>query len=201
MSEGYRGFIQNHNPTSQQLTKIADEEEILRKNGVDPYVFVRFIRMLCTAFVPIWFLSWVILMPINRAGALATTSQGAQSGLDMFTFGSVVDKNRYWAHCILSWVFNGWLLWLVWREMGIWVVVRQRHLVSPKHSRLAQASTVLVTGIPKHYMDEGELAKLFSHLPGGVKRVWLSRYVQSLKRSSANVPVTSRTCLRCGNAV
>ena len=61
--------------------------------------------------------------------------------------------------------------------MQHWLVVRQQFLVSKHHSKQPQASTVLITGIPKEYMDERRLEQLFSSLPGGVRRIWLARYV------------------------
>ena len=70
-----------------------------------------------------------------------------------------------------------WILFLIWHEMQNWLVVRQQFLVSKHHSRQPQASTVLITGIPKEYMDERRLEQLFSSLPGGVRRIWLARYV------------------------
>lgn len=69
----------------------------------------------------------------------------------------------------------GWILFLIWGEMRHWLVIRQKHLINPGHSKLPQANTVLVTGISKGYMDEAKLEQLFSHLPGGVKRIWLNR--------------------------
>lgn len=68
-----------------------------------------------------------------------------------------------------------WILYLIWGEMAHWLVVRQRHLISPKHSKLPQANTVLITDIPGNYLDEEKLEQLFSRLPGGVKRIWLNR--------------------------
>lgn len=64
--------------------------------------------------------------------------------------------------------------------MAHWLVIRQQYLVSPSHSKLAQASTILVTGIPPHLMEERALAKLYSHLPGGVKRIWLVRNLKDM---------------------
>ncbi|WVF72428.1 hypothetical protein IAT40_007243 [Kwoniella sp. CBS 6097] len=157
---------------------MADPEEILHKNGVDPYVFVRFLIMMSKAMIPIWLLSWLILLPVD--GAKSTVSN--KEGLDRFTFGNVAkDKqSRYWAHLILDWVFISWILWLIWGEMKHWLVVRQNHLIKPSHSQLAQANTVLVTGIPKHYLDEEKLEQLFTHLPGGVKRIWLNRNLKEM---------------------
>ncbi|OXG22073.1 hypothetical protein C366_00971 [Cryptococcus neoformans Tu401-1] len=157
---------------------ISDPQEILRKNGVDPYVFVRFLIMMAKATIPIWLVSWIVLLPIDTANSHVL----GKSGLDRFTFGNVSkDKtSRYWAHLVMVYVFDFWIIWLLWGEMKHWLVIRQRHLINPSHSRLAQANTVLVTGIPKHLLSEEKLAQLFSHLPGGVKRIWLNRNLKEM---------------------
>jgi calcium permeable stress-gated cation channel len=59
--------------------------------------------------------------------------------------------------------------------MSHYVRVRQDYLVSPNHSSTAQACTVLVTGIPPKYLSEAVLTRLFDHLPGGVRKVWINR--------------------------
>ena len=59
--------------------------------------------------------------------------------------------------------------------MGHYVHVRQQYLASPSHSSTAQARTVLVTGIPQKFLTESALTRLFSHLPGGVRKVWINR--------------------------
>lgn len=71
-------------------------------------------------------------------------------------------------------------MYLMNHEMMVWLRVRQAYLVAPDHSKLAQASTVLVTGIPAHLMDERALGQLFSHLPGGVRRIWLTRNLKGM---------------------
>jgi hypothetical protein len=52
--------------------------------------------------------------------------------------------------------------------------------IDPIHSASAQANTVLITGVPRKYLDEKEIARLFSHVPGGVKKVWLNRDLKDL---------------------
>ena len=59
--------------------------------------------------------------------------------------------------------------------MAHYVRVRQDYLVSPAHSSTAQACTVLVMGIPPKYLSELALTRLFGHLPGGVRKVWVNR--------------------------
>ncbi|XAO24182.1 hypothetical protein I312_102972 [Cryptococcus bacillisporus CA1280] len=157
---------------------ISDPQEILHKNGVDPYMFVRFLTMMAKATIPIWLLSWIILLPVDTANSHVL----GKSGLDRFTFGNISkDKtSRYWAHLIMVYIFDFWIMWLAWVEMRHWLVLRQRHLINPSHSRLAQANTVLVTGIPKHLLSEEKLTQLFSYLPGGVKRIWLNRDLKEI---------------------
>ena len=70
------------------------------------------------------------------------------------------------------------IVWIVGNinfEMAHYVHVRQQYLVSPFYSSTAQARTVLVTGIPPEYRTESALTSLFSHLPGGVRKVWINR--------------------------
>jgi hypothetical protein len=59
--------------------------------------------------------------------------------------------------------------------MAHYVRVRQHYLVSRAHSSTVQACSVLVTGIPPKYLSESALTHLFSHLPGGVRKVWINR--------------------------
>lgn len=89
-------------PYPPPITIPADPEEILQKNGVDPYVFVRFLHMMAKALVPIWFISWIVLLPINSA----QPGKGLD-GLDRFTLGNIAENHqaRNWAHLVLDYVF------------------------------------------------------------------------------------------------
>jgi hypothetical protein len=64
--------------------------------------------------------------------------------------------------------------------MRDFVVLRQHFLVDPIHSASAQANTVLITGVPRKFLNETAIAKLFAHLPGGVKKVWLNRDLKDM---------------------
>ena len=64
--------------------------------------------------------------------------------------------------------------------MTQWVLIRQKYLINPNHSALAQANTVLITGISQSYLDEERLAQLFHHLPGGIKKIWLNRDLKEM---------------------
>ena len=64
--------------------------------------------------------------------------------------------------------------------MKHYVLVRQEYLVSQSHSSTAQACSVLVTGIPPKYLSELSLTRLFNHLPGGVRQVWINRDLKDM---------------------
>jgi calcium permeable stress-gated cation channel len=72
---------------------------------MDAYFFLRFLRMGVRVFLPIWLLSWLVLLPVDSVG----TQVGAASGLDRLTFGNVSpDKqSRYYAHLVLVYLFTG----------------------------------------------------------------------------------------------
>jgi calcium permeable stress-gated cation channel len=76
--------------------------------------------------------------------------------------------------------FLGYICYVLSSELRHFISVRQHHLVDPTHSASAQANTVLVTGIPTKYLSEAALTHLFSHVPGGVKKVWVNRHLKHL---------------------
>ncbi|KAB5589777.1 hypothetical protein CTheo_6774 [Ceratobasidium theobromae] len=154
----------------------ADHDDIKMHNGMDAYFFVRFLRMMVRIFLPFWLVSWAILLPVDSAGI------HNKDGLDQFTFGNIPgnSQTRYAAHLILAWFGTFWVLYNIKKEMRNFVENRQRYLVDPVHSKTAQANTVLITGVPRKFLDEEALAQLFQHVPGGVKKVWLNRDLKEL---------------------
>ena len=82
----------------------ADIEDIKRVNGLDAYFFVRFLRMMALMFLPIWFITWIVLLPLTTVHS----QNPGTSGLDRFTFGNVqpTEQTRYAAHIILAWLLT-----------------------------------------------------------------------------------------------
>ena len=54
--------------------------------------------------LPIWLVSWAVLLPITSVD----TGVPGDSGLDMFVFGNIGtnDQDRFAAHLILTWIFT-----------------------------------------------------------------------------------------------
>ncbi|OCH87240.1 DUF221-domain-containing protein [Obba rivulosa] len=169
----------SHNPFLWPLALVrADYHEIKDKNGLDAYLFIRFLRMMCRVLFPVWLISWLILLPVDSVG----DSVAGRTGVDKFTFGNIVEANqaRYWAHLVLAWISTIWLWWNINYEMSHFVRTRQRWLIDPDIASSAQASTILVTGVPQRYLTESALTQLFSYLPGGVRKVWLNRDLKEM---------------------
>lgn len=83
---------------------MADFRKIRVKTGLDAYFFVRFLRMIFRLLVPIWIVSWVVLLPVTGV----RSDPDGLTGLDRFTFGNIplTQQSRYAAHVILAWVFT-----------------------------------------------------------------------------------------------
>lgn len=119
-------------------------------------------------------LTWVVLLPVDAAG-----SRGTNTGITRFTFGNVglSEQPRYAAHLIIVWILTFWVFYLIRREYAKFIQLRQDFLMSPEHTRLAQSKTVLVTGVPDELLNQSNMQRFCSVLPGGAKRIWFARCV------------------------
>lgn len=91
-----------------------------------------------------------------------------------------------WASCLDPLAFHSnqttnsfqvWIFYNIKKEMRHFIITRQQHLIERTHSKSVQANTILITGIPKKYLTQDALYKLFNELPGGVKKIWINRQV------------------------
>ncbi|KAI9567494.1 hypothetical protein HD554DRAFT_2329143 [Boletus coccyginus] len=156
----------------------ANYKDIQKVNGPDAYFFVRFLRVMIRILVPIWIISWAVLLPVTSVN----NSVPANTGLNKFTFGNIAPDqgDRFAAFIILVWFSTFWIFWNIKHEMTHFISVRQLHLINPVHSRSAQANTIFVSGIPAKYLSEQALTQLYSRFPGGVKKVWVNRDLKEL---------------------
>jgi calcium permeable stress-gated cation channel len=82
----------------------ADYRTIKNINGLDCYFFVRFLRMMVRVMLPIWLLSWAILLPLTSVN----TDVPGHTGLDKFIFGNIspTEQVRYAGQLLLTWIFT-----------------------------------------------------------------------------------------------
>jgi len=82
----------------------ADYRKIKNINGLDCYFYVRFLRMMVRVMLPIWIISWAVLLPLTSVN----TGVPGHSGLDMFIFGNIAatQQVRYAGQLLLTWIFT-----------------------------------------------------------------------------------------------
>ncbi|KAJ3756725.1 DUF221 family protein [Lentinula raphanica] len=153
-------------------------EDIIEKNGLDAYMFLRFLKILVWIFLVFTVVTFAVIVPVNAIG-----QDGAKSSLEKISWINVVDakeQKRFTAHILVSLLV--FVIYMVRREMAYFVLLRQQFLLSPTHSQLAQARTVLITSVPDTLSTEASLREFASFVPGGVERVWLYRDTKKLNK-------------------
>jgi len=82
----------------------TDYRKIKNINGLDCYFYVRFLRMMIRVMLPIWIISWAVLLPLTSVN----TGVPGHSGLDMFIFGNIAatQQVRYAGQLLLTWIFT-----------------------------------------------------------------------------------------------
>ncbi|KAG0326882.1 hypothetical protein BG000_001213 [Podila horticola] len=127
------------------------DNELLDKVGLDAYMFLRFLRMSAMFFAGCTLLGIPILIPIN------VVNGSNVGGLANMTIGNVRESWRLWFHLILTILFCSSAVILLWREMQEYTRRRHAFLLSEKHAKTPQATTILVTAIPDGLNTEDAL--------------------------------------------
>ncbi|KAG0064239.1 hypothetical protein BGZ89_009257 [Linnemannia elongata] len=143
-----------------------NELDFVDRCGLDAYMFLDFLNKSFFLFMGFGILAIPILIPLNAYRQLSLV------GLNRLTIGNVADQKRLWGHLILTVLFS-----LATLAMGIfgvkqYITRRQHYLLTARHAKSLQATTILVCGIPIGEETLQSLHSIFSVFPGGVKRIW-----------------------------
>ncbi|KAL2339221.1 hypothetical protein Fmac_013667 [Flemingia macrophylla] len=125
------------------------ELELIDHAGLDSVVYLRIYLIGLKIFVPIAFLAWAVLVPVNW------TSTGLEAGLNNIT-SSDIDKlsisnvhsrsQRFWAHIVVAYAFTFWTCFVLLKEYEQVAAMRLQFLAAEK--RRPDQFTVLVKNIP-----------------------------------------------------
>ncbi|OIW28467.1 DUF221-domain-containing protein [Coniochaeta ligniaria NRRL 30616] len=140
----------------------------LQHQSLDAYLYLRFLKMALVICFTGCCITWPILFPINATGG------GGQKELDLLAYGNIdpkAQKNRYYAHVFVSWVYFGFVMYLIMRECIYYINLRQAFLLSPLYANRISSRTVLFTSVPTPYLDEAKLRKVFGDT---VRNIWIS---------------------------
>ncbi|KAG0333902.1 hypothetical protein BG004_000644, partial [Podila humilis] len=163
-----------YQPRTYLVPAEVTDNELLSRIGLDAYMFLRFLRMSAILFSGFTLVGIPILIPINVVGGVGG------NGLGDMTIGNVKDSWRFWFHLILTIVFSGATIVMLWREMQEYTRRRHAYLLSEKHASTPQSSTILVTGIPKGLNTKEALYNIFKRFEGGPKKIWLNKNPKDL---------------------
>ncbi|EQL00294.1 DUF221 domain-containing protein [Ophiocordyceps sinensis CO18] len=144
---------------------------VLNHASLDGFFFLRFLKVVRNICLGGCLILWPVLFPIHATGG------GGLSQLDMLTIGNVKDPKKLYAHALMAWVFFGFVLYMIVRECIFYVNIRQAYLSSPYYSQRISSRTVLLTGVPKEYLDQQRLRKLYGD---SVRRVHIPRTTKAL---------------------
>ncbi|KZF23298.1 DUF221-domain-containing protein [Xylona heveae TC161] len=146
---------------------------ILNHHSMDAYLFIRFLKIATTICFVGCFITWPVLFPVNATGG------GGQEQLNILSFSNIIgDKNRYLAHTFIAWIFFGFVLFMVTRESIYYVNLRQAYLMSRIYGSRMSSRTVLFRSVPKDYLDEAKLRRLFGPT---VKNIWIATDCKKLE--------------------
>ncbi|KAF3020543.1 hypothetical protein E8E14_006076 [Neopestalotiopsis sp. 37M] len=149
-----------------EFWKIPDKYA-LQHQSLDAYLFLRFLRIVTAmAFVGCLIL-WPVLFPVNATGG------NGQSQLDILSYSNVSSdqKNRFYAHAFCAWIYYGFVMYMILREMIFYINLRQAFLLSPFYANRISSRTVLFTSVPDAYLDPAVLRKVFGD---AVKNIWIT---------------------------
>ncbi|KAK5380624.1 phosphate metabolism protein 7 [Exophiala xenobiotica] len=119
-----------------------------------------------------------IKVPDKNTNISSQTSGGGQKQLNLLSFSNVQDKRRYYAHVFVSWVFIGFIFFLVTREMVYYINLRQAYLLSPLYASRISSRTVLFQSVPTEYADEAKIRRMFGD---ELKNVWIASDAKELE--------------------
>lgn len=202
------------------------ESELIEHAGLDSAVYLRIYLVGLKIFIPITFLAWTVLVPVNFTnGTLASLSKVTYSNIDLLSISNIPDESpRFFAHIVMAYVFTFWTCYVLQREYE--KVARMRLQFMASERRRPDQFTVLVRNVPpdldettnelvEHFFlvnhpdnyllhqvvcNANKLAKLVEEKEK--KQNWLDYYRIKYSRNPAKRPTTKTKCLGlCGDKV
>ncbi|KAJ2560025.1 phosphate metabolism protein 7 [Coemansia sp. RSA 1933] len=172
------------------------DHEVIRRVGLDTYMFLRTVRTMFLLFLIIAVLTALSVLPVNILG-----SQN-QRGLNALSMGNVDAQSPWlWVHVA---AFAGAVLWTlrtIVGELRIYTRLRIWWLTHPDNADRAGARTILVSNIPDHMVHrERRLHEVFEQFPGGVRQIFVNRTSKTLaatvKRRTKLIAALEKTLAR-----
>lgn len=154
------------------FNKIPDSY-VLNHHSLDGFLLLRYLKVSAAVCFVGCLITWPVLFPVNATGG------GGQKQLDLISFSNVTNtKNRFYAHTFIAWIFFTFVFYVVMRESIYYINLRQAYLLSPLYANRMSSRTVLFTSVPKDYLDEGKLRRIFGKQ---VKNLWIANDCEEIE--------------------
>lgn len=124
------------------------EPELIEHAGLDSAVFVRIYLLGLKIFVPITFLAFAVLVPVNWTGETLEHAKGlTYSDIDKLSISNIPPASkRFWAHLVMFYVFSFWTYYVLYKEYKLIASMRLRFLAA--QMRRPDQFTVLLRNVP-----------------------------------------------------
>ncbi|GMG98694.1 hypothetical protein Nepgr_000534 [Nepenthes gracilis] len=155
----FRSYLMflNWMPAALQMPEL----ELIEHAGLDSAVYLRIYLIGLKIFVPIAFLAFVVMVPVNWTNGTLEQSKLTYSNIDKLSISNVpTGSNRFWTHIVMSYAFTFWTCHILKKEYEIIASMRLHFLASGR--RNADQFTVLVRNVPFDPDEQtGELVEHF----------------------------------------
>ncbi|KAG8642261.1 CSC1-like protein At3g21620 isoform X1 [Manihot esculenta] len=141
----FRSYVRflNWMPAALQMP----EPELIDHAGLDSAVYLRIYLIGLKIFVPIAFLAFTILVPVNWTNSTLKHSNLTYSDLDKLSISNIpMGSTRFWTHLVMAYAFTFWTCYVLNKEYEI-VASMRLHFLASEHRRPDQF-TVLVRNVP-----------------------------------------------------
>ncbi|RDA84710.1 hypothetical protein CP532_2764 [Ophiocordyceps camponoti-leonardi (nom. inval.)] len=148
------------------FSKIPDVYALTHQ-GLDAYLFLRYLRVATVIALVSLCITWPILFPINATGG------GNNEQLEILSYSNIAirNNNRLYAHAFVAWLVYGFVMYMIMRECIFYINLRQAYLLTPQYSRRISSRTVLFTAVPSDFLNESRIRSMFNNT---VRRVWIA---------------------------
>ncbi|KAG4192887.1 hypothetical protein ERO13_A07G186100v2 [Gossypium hirsutum] len=203
----YARFL-NWMPAALQMP----EPELIDHAGLDSAVYLRIYLLGLKIFVPIAFLAFTIMVPVNWTNNTLEHSGLTFSDIDKLSISNIPNGSlRFWTHLIMAYAFTFWTCYVLKREYEIVASMRLHFLASEQ--RRPDQFTVLVKNVPpdpdesiselvehfflvnhpEHYLSHQVVynANKLSELVNEKKKIqnWLDYYQNKYERNPSKRPL------------
>ncbi|CAA7408374.1 unnamed protein product [Spirodela intermedia] len=123
------------------------EAELISHAGLDSAVYLRIYLIGLKIFVPITFLGFAVLVPVNWTNNTLEDSKLVFSSIDKLTISNIPEgSHRFWVHLLMAYAFTIWTCYVLLKEYETVATMRLHFLATER--RRPDQFTVLVRNVP-----------------------------------------------------